>query len=383
MDSDVIGVYVHWPFCTRLCPYCDFNIYKDKPEMADELTRAILTDLQSWREASGVRALSSLHFGGGTPSLMQSNHMAAIIEKVQNLWSPRAAMEIALEANPGDISRKSLAGWSAAGIERLSIGVQSFDDKVLQFLGRNHDSVTARNALELAVEVMPRVSADMIYGWVGQTPSHWDSELETALAYGPGHISAYQLTIEEKTAFARAERRGDARAVDTDTSADLFELAGRTLEDAGFDRYEVSNFAKTTADQSRHNKLYWQGADYVGVGPGAHGRLTVGGQRIATVSALKPQDYFEQGASYTSPMTSRENMESAACAEEYLLMGLRITEGISLSRFHALSDLRLSTQAIDGLIEDGLLIQKGDRICSSNQGRLVLDAVSHALLSPD
>jgi oxygen-independent coproporphyrinogen-3 oxidase len=172
MDNDLIGVYVHWPFCTKLCPYCDFNIYKDKPELAADLTEAILKDLESWREASGPRSLASLHFGGGTPSLMQHRHMAAIIQKVQTLWTPQGNMEVALEANPGDISTESLASWKAVGIERLSIGVQSFDDEVLQFLGRNHDSETARRALELAVASMPFVSADMIYGWVGQASKH-------------------------------------------------------------------------------------------------------------------------------------------------------------------------------------------------------------------
>lgn len=380
MDNDLIGVYVHWPFCTRLCPYCDFNIYKNKPELAADLAAAILSDLESWREASGPRSLASLHFGGGTPSLMQSGHLKAITEKVQNLWAPRDDMEIALEANPGDVSKENMAGWKAAGIERLSIGVQSFDDNVLQFLGRNHDNVTARLALEMAVEFMPRVSADMIYGWVGQTPEHWQSELDMALSFGPRHISAYQLTIEEKTAFARAERRGEARAVDTELSADLFELAGRVLGNAGYDRYEVSNFAKTCADQSRHNKLYWQGEDYVGVGPGAHGRLTVKDQRMATVSTLKPRAYIDQGASYTSTLTRRENMTAAARAEEYLLMGLRVSEGISLSRFQALAGSELSRDVMNLLIADGLLIHNGDRLWASEQGRLVLDTVSHALL---
>jgi oxygen-independent coproporphyrinogen-3 oxidase len=359
-----------------LCPYCDFNIYKDKPELAADLTEAILKDLESWREASGPRSLASLHFGGGTPSLMQHRHMAAIIQKVQTLWTPQGNMEVALEANPGDISTESLASWKAVGIERLSIGVQSFDDEVLQFLGRNHDSETARRALELAVASMPFVSADMIYGWVGQASKHWQQELDTVLTFAPGHISAYQLTIEEKTAFAMAERRGQARAVDTDMSADLFELAGRVLGEAGYDRYEVSNFAKTRADQSRHNKLYWQGEDYVGVGPGAHGRLTVNTQRMATVSALKPRDYIDQGASYKSTLTAHENMESSARAEEYVLMGLRVSEGISLARFHTLAGFELSHEVMTPLVTDGLLIHKGDRLWASEQGRLVF----HALL---
>ncbi|RZV42193.1 MAG: radical SAM family heme chaperone HemW, partial [Acidimicrobiales bacterium] len=263
MDNELIGVYVHWPFCTRLCPYCDFNIYKNKPDLAFELTQAIVDDLRTWREASGSRTLASIHFGGGTPSLMSIDHLRAIIEEVQTLWDPNVDLEIALEANPDDISREKLSQWKSVGIERLSIGAQSFDDDVLKFLGRNHNSKSARRALEMAVDMIPRVSTDLIYGWLGQTTDHWRRELEQVLAIEPGHISTYQLTIEDKTAFARAEQRGDARVVDTDKSADLFDLVGNVLGEVGYDRYEVSNFAKTAKDQSRHNKLYWQGEDYV------------------------------------------------------------------------------------------------------------------------
>jgi len=380
MDNDLIGVYVHWPFCTRLCPYCDFNIYKDKPEMASDLMDAILADLISWREASGPRNLASIHFGGGTPSLMPPSHMEAIAEKSKSLWLPQSNLEIALEANPGDITHASLKAWRAAGIERLSIGIQSFDDEVLNFLGRNHDSATARKALEMAIEIMPRVSADLIYGWVGQSQTHWQGELTQVLSYEPGHISAYQLTIEEKTAFAKAERRGEARAVDGDTSADLFELVGEVLRGSDYDRYEVSNFAKTQNDQSRHNKLYWQGEDYVGVGPGAHGRLTVDGKRTATVTALKPADYIHGGASFGSPQTTRESMDSNARAEEYVLMGLRVSEGISINRYEELSGRVFDHDVFTALVEQGLLMIKGDRLMSSEKGRLVLDAISHELL---
>ncbi|NNC35969.1 MAG: radical SAM family heme chaperone HemW [Hyphomonadaceae bacterium] len=381
MDNELIGVYVHWPFCTRLCPYCDFNIYKNKPDLAFELTQAIVDDLRTWREASGSRTLASIHFGGGTPSLMSIDHLRAIIEEVQTLWDPNVDLEIALEANPDDISREKLSQWKSVGIERLSIGAQSFDDDVLKFLGRNHNSKSARRALEMAVDMIPRVSTDLIYGWLGQTTDHWRRELEQVLAIEPGHISTYQLTIEDKTAFARAEQRGDARVVDTDKSADLFDLVGNVLGEVGYDRYEVSNFAKTAKDQSRHNKLYWQGEDYVGVGPGAHGRLTGAGQRTATIATLKPQDYMEGGASFTSPVTTRELMSCEARAEEYVLMGLRISEGISLSKFRALSGCELPEEVVDQLVRDGLLMQNGDKLMATEQGRLVLDSVSHTLLN--
>ena len=381
MDNEKIGVYIHWPFCTRLCPYCDFNIYKDKPEMADALTAAILRDLETWRDASGPRSLASIHFGGGTPSLMKPDHMRDLIDKVQSLWTPEDNLEIALEANPGDISEGTLKAWFNVGVERLSIGVQSFDDGPLAFLGRNHDAQSGRIALKLAIDIMPRVSADLIYGWVGQTKAHWHAELETAIGFTPGHISTYQLTIEEKTAFAQAENRGSARAVGEEMSADLFDLTGAVLGKAGYDRYEVSNFAKSEPDQSRHNKLYWQGADYVGVGPGAHGRLTDKGGRIATISALKPIEYIAQGASINSQLTSRESMSKQAHAEEYVLMGLRIREGISLKRYACLAGKNMPEDVITVLVDSGLLLREDDRLMATDQGRLLLDTISHQLLS--
>ena len=381
MDNERIGVYVHWPFCARLCPYCDFNIYKDKTDLAVDLTESILRDLETWREASGERSLISLHFGGGTPSLMPVSHLQEIIDKVLALWTPRSDIEIALEANPNDISKELLEGWRSVGIERLSIGVQSFDDEVLKFLGRNHDGATSRKALELAIDHMPRVSADLIYGWVGQTSEHWKAELAQAISFKTGHISAYQLTIEEKTAFAQAERRGEARAVDSDTSADLFEIVGEMLRAEGYARYEVSNFAKSQNDQSRHNRLYWQGDDYVGVGPGAHGRLTVDDQRFATVSALKPAAYITDGASFNAARSSRDHMSREDWAAEYLLMGMRVSEGISLQRFEKLSGKELDKEIVMPLVEQGLLTRTDDRLWASEQGRLVLDTICHQLLS--
>ena len=381
MDNERIGVYVHWPFCARLCPYCDFNIYKDKPDLAVDLTEAILRDLETWREASGERSLVSLHFGGGTPSLMPVSHLQEIIDKVQTLWTPRSDIEIALEANPSDITKELLEGWRSVGIERLSVGVQSFDDEVLKFLGRNHDGATSRKALELAVDHMPRVSADLIYGWVGQTLEHWNGELAQAISFKTGHISAYQLTIEEKTAFAQAERRGEARAVDSDTSADLFEIVGETLRAKGYARYEVSNFAKSQNDQSRHNRLYWQGDDYVGVGPGAHGRLTIDDQRFATVSALKPSAYITDGASFNAARSYQDHMSREDWAAEYLLMGMRVSEGISLQRFQELSGKELDKEIMIPLVDQGLLTRTGDRLKASEQGRLVLDTICHQLLS--
>jgi oxygen-independent coproporphyrinogen-3 oxidase len=383
MDRQKIGVYVHWPYCARICPYCDFNIYKNDPDVADRLTEAIVRDLQAWRQMSVARDMVSIHFGGGTPSLMRPADLEKIIGEAQTLWSPECDLEIAMEANPNDITKERLGDWRAVGIERLSIGVQSFDDDVLKFLGRDHDGKSSQKALELAVQHMPRVSADFIYGWAGQTKSHWWGELAAALETAVGHISAYQLTIEEKTAFAKAERRGNRKAVDADTSADLFELVGSVLQAAGYDRYEVSNFAKSNADQSRHNLLYWQGEDYVGVGPGAHGRLTINGTRTATIATLKPNAYIDDVQKTGNGISKREALSKAAWAEEYLLMGLRIGDGICLYEYRNIADKDLNYRVCEQMIDDGLLVKKNGRLYTTDQGRMLLDSISHALLIAD
>jgi len=380
VNPDEIGVYVHWPFCTRICPYCDFNVYKNKAALGDQLTSAIVNDLSKWRKASGPRKLVSLHFGGGTPSLMSKAQLEDVIKQTKAQWTSGANLEIALEANPGDISEQKFEMWRSVGIERLSIGIQSFDDDVLTFLGRNHDAQTARTALKLAIENMPRVSADIIYGWVGQTKDHLQQELQTALEFGVGHLSAYQLTIEEKTAFAKSEKRGEARAVDVETSANLFELVSAELNNAGFARYEISNFARSPKDRSAHNMIYWNGGDYVGVGPGAHGRLTTGGIRLATLAEKQPRTYIEANAQEVGLIPGTE-MNAQDWAEEYVLMGLRIRSGISLARYKEIAATSLDKTIYLPLVKDGLLGLENDRLYATDKGRLVLDAISHELLS--
>jgi len=378
---DKVGLYIHWPYCARICPYCDFNIYKNKPAKEDDLTAAILEDMKHWRAQSGARHLASIHFGGGTPSLLSADNMQLIIDLARDLWQPPAGLEIGLEANPNDITSARLQAWRAAGIERLSIGVQSFDDSVLKFLGRDHDGAQGLEAVSTAVQIMPRVSADLIYGWAGQSLSHWRGDLSAALAAGATHISAYQLTIEKRTAFARAEARGQARAVSDDTSADLYELGRELLERAGFDQYEVSNFAKTNAARSRHNLLYWQGADYIGIGPGAHGRLTYENKRLATIASLKPDDYITRVKSTGNGITTTEILTPESRAQEYLLMGLRITEGINLGRYEQMCGRPVNPKAAAQYIAAGLLQRNGEHLAATQAGRLVLDSLSHELLS--
>ena len=375
-----ISLYVHWPYCARICPYCDFNIYKNKPDNQDALVEAILADMRYWQEWSGERRLTSIHFGGGTPSLISQKNLTAIIDLAKNLWTPMSQIEIGLEANPNDISIESIAAWKRAGIERLSIGVQSFDTDVLKFLGRDHDGAGSLSALEIAVAQNLRVSADLIYGWAGQDLKAWETDLQTAINAGVSHISAYQLTIEKRTAFARAQRRGQYKAVGEDQSADLYDLGLDILGRAGFTQYEISNYAKTKTAQSRHNLCYWTGADYVGVGPGAHGRLTLDGVRTATICTLKPQSYIDHVQEHSHGMTTQEILNPQDWGQEYLLMGMRVPQGISLARFTEISGQVLDAACIKNYADMNLLCHQDGHISATPAGRLVLDHLSHELL---
>ena len=373
---DKLAVYIHWPYCARICPYCDFNVYKRRED--DALLPAILTDLAHWREMSGPREVTSIHFGGGTPSLMTSAQVGAVIDEVTTLWG-LGDIEIALEANPHEMNAKDWRGYRAAGLNRLSLGVQSFHDEALKFLGRDHDGKTARTALDLALEIFPSVSADLIFGWTGQTQADLSADLLTLLDSGVPHISTYQLTIEDGTAFAKAESRGQIRAVNSDLSADLYDKVRDTLTASDFDHYEVSNFAKP-GHCSRHNLAYWQGLDYVGVGPGAHGRITHDGIRQATIAHKAPGAYAKTVTQTESGIDSLETLSGPDWAAEYLLMGLRIEDGISLKRYAELAGSNLASAEITHLIQDGLLLRKNDSLSATAEGRLVLNAVTERLL---
>lgn len=382
------GLYIHWPYCARLCPYCDFNIYKNKPEQEAALVVAIIKDIKYWGRRTKGRTLSSIHFGGGTPSLLSADHMTQIIQTAKNAWDSSAQIEIGLEANPNTITQTSLQNWRAAGVERLSIGVQSFNDDALTLLGRDHNGAQAKAALIMAADIMPRVSCDLIYGWrngdYGQSVAMWTQDLSQALETGIGHISAYQLTIEQATAFGRAALRGIDKAVGADSSADLYE-AGRDLLGAkGFVQYEVSNFAKDgQIDQrSRHNLIYWRGGEYVGVGPGAHGRVWEGDiplRRVATICANTPQDYREAVGKTETGTITREIMSNEAYAEEYVLMGLRIDEGIDLARFSQIGGT-FNQDLLEDYQQAGLISLRDNRLIATSQGRMVLDHICQNLL---
>jgi len=310
---------------------------------------------------------------------MTADEIKVAIDSITQLWGLGETVEIAIEANPYDADVSKWKGYRAAGINRLSLGVQSFHDPALKLLGRDHDAAEAKEALKLAVDIFPSVSLDIIFGWAGQTEDLLNADLNIALVSGAQHISAYQLTIEEGTAFAKAEARGDIKAVDSDKSANFYELAREHLIAEGFDHYEVSNFAKS-GHRSHHNLAYWRGQDYVGVGPGAHGRLTVAGKRYATIADMRPQDYQERVEASGLGIAEKETLSPTAWAEEYLLMGLRIEEGISLKRFEEISGEDLQNKVIEELVQNNLLAQKGEILKATTQGRLFLNTVTEKLL---
>lgn len=376
-----LAVYLHWPYCARICPYCDFNVHLDKrADEGDRLVAAMVTDLAHWRDWTGRRKISSIHFGGGTPSLLSREQLNTLLKAIRSLWGEGAGEglgEIALEANPNDVTPERVKSWVEAGLTRLSLGVQSFDDRVLKTLGRDHDGASARRSLEMAVGAFQSVSADLIFGVQGEAENRLRRDLDTMLDLSVPHLSTYQLTIEPGTAFAKAEARGAQRAVGENQSAQDFELIRETLVAAGYRHYEVSNFAKP-GQKSAHNLAYWRGRDYVGVGPGAHGRLSTRDGRVATETALRPADYITAVDSQDTAITVRETLGPDEAAQEYVMMGLRIDEGLSLSRLAA---LRAEPLLIDpALIDDGLLRVEGDRLAVTDQGRMVLDALTRALL---
>lgn len=374
-----LGVYVHWPYCARICPYCDFNVVRDRGRMDEQaaLADAIVADLEAQRALTGERDLLSIFFGGGTPSLMDPAQVARVIDTARRLWSPVPDLEISLEANPTDAEADRFAALADAGVQRLSLGIQALDDASLKTLGRNHDAGAARRAIAAATRAFPRLSIDLIYARPGQTDAAWRAELAEAIALGPEHVSPYQLTIEAGTAFDRAVGRGALVTPDEDLAATLFETTQEILEAAGFDAYEVSNHAKGEAARSRHNLVYWRGVDYVGVGPGAHGRLALPEGRAATLAHRAIKDYIA-GVAETGVGFAREILSPEEAAEERLVLGLRIDHGVGFDEMAPLG-LTPDLSKVRDLVEGGLLADDRSRLRATRAGRLVLDRLTGAL----
>ena len=371
-----VGVYVHWPYCARICPYCDFNVVRDRgrDEAQAALLRAIVADLRAQAAQLSSRRLASIFFGGGTPSLMDPAWVGEIIAAARGLFDPTDDLEVTLEANPTDAEAGRFAAFAAAGVGRLSLGVQALDDAALAFLGRNHDAAAATRAAAVAARAFPRLSIDLIYALPGQSPADWRAALTEALALGPEHVSAYQLTLEAGTAFDRAVQRGLWAPPEADDAGALFETTDDVLGAAGFEAYEVSNHARGAAARSRHNLIYWRGGDYLGVGPGAHGRLTTPeGARWSTLTPARIADYVTRVENDGCGVAERERLSASQAALERLLMGLRTVEGVALVELAA---LELGPATIEGLARSGLLETDGRRIVATRRGRAVLDRIT-------
>jgi len=375
-----LALYVHWPYCARICPYCDFNVVRDRGRVEEQaaLVEAILADMAAQAALTGPRRLASIFFGGGTPSLMAPEAVAAVIDRARTLFPPRGAIEITLEANPTDAEAARFAALAGAGVNRLSMGVQALDDAALAFLGRNHSADEARRAVAVAARAFPRLSIDLIYARPDQTVAGWRAELAGAIDMGFEHVSPYQLTIEPTTAFGRAVARGAWTPPDEDRSAALYETTQAVLEAAGFDAYEVSNHALGTAARSAHNLHVWRGGDYLGLGPGAHGRLTLQGARTATV-AHRGIGAYVAGVAAGTPWSERETQSARDAGEEKVLLGLRTVEGVALDDL-AILGRTADAEPLAGLIADGFLAVEADRLRATAAGRPVLDGVLRALL---
>ena len=373
------GVYVHWPFCAAKCPYCDFNSHVRREIDQDRWRAALVRALETEAAQIPARAVDTVFFGGGTPSLMPPETVAAVIETIERLWGMNSNAEITLEANPTSVEAGRFRDYGDAGVNRVSMGVQALNDKDLKALGRMHSVAEARAAFDIARSVFDRVSFDLIYARMGQTVAAWRDELRVALDMAVDHLSLYQLTIEAGTRFADLYRLGKLVTPNDDSAAAMYDVTQEVCEAAGMPAYEVSNHAAPGAE-SRHNLIYWRYGDYVGVGPGAHGRLTLGDRRVATETLLVPEAWLDAADRDGTGSAAETVIAPEDQATEYLLMCLRLREGADLARFEALGGAPLNPNRIADLVAEGLLVQDGTRLIATARGRIVLNAVLSALL---
>ena len=377
------GIYIHWPFCRSKCPYCDFNSHVRERIDHARWRSALLGELEHYARDTEGRTVTSIFFGGGTPSLMEPETVAALIARARDLWPAADDVEITLEANPTSAEIDKFRAFRAAGVNRVSLGVQSLVANDLAFLGRQHDAAQALAAVQMAAQTFDRFSFDLIYARPKQTLEQWRQELDRALAFAAGHISLYQLTIEPGTQFEQAVARGDFRVLDEERAAELYEATVERLGAAGLADYEISNFARP-GEESRHNLTYWRYGDYVGIGPGAHGRLTLGGDKLATRQHRAPEAWLDLVERDGHATRQRELVPRAERLTEMLMMGLRLKEGVPLARVEDESALPFA-QAIDQtrlkrLIDGGFITLSDDRLVASASGRQRLDAVLAALI---
>ncbi|MDO6729813.1 radical SAM family heme chaperone HemW [Marinovum sp. 2_MG-2023] len=372
------GLYLHWPFCEAKCPYCDFNSHVTRRIDHEAWTAAYLTEIDRVAAETPDRILRSVYFGGGTPSLMQVSTVGAILERIAARWTLANDVEITLEANPSSVEAARFAGFRDAGVNRVSLGVQALNDPDLKRLGRLHDLGQAEAAIEIAQTTFDRMSFDLIYARQDQSIDDWRAELQRALDMGASHLSLYQLTIEDGTAFGDRFRAGKLRGLpQDDIAADMYEVTQEMCSAAGLPAYEVSNHARS-GQESRHNLIYWRGGDYAGIGPGAHGRLTLQGQRWATEARRNPGAWLN--AVKENDAEQRDPLSLQDIGLEYLMMGLRTIEPLDLDRLERRTGLSIPSERLESLVSLGVLTHHDRQIAVTAAGRPVLNAVIGELI---
>ncbi|HKS86251.1 MAG TPA: radical SAM family heme chaperone HemW [Pseudolabrys sp.] len=370
------GVYVHWPFCLSKCPYCDFNSHVRHGGIDEaRFLRAYQAEIAATADRVPDRTVSSIFFGGGTPSLMQPSSVQAILDCIGKHWSVSSDVEVTLEANPTSVEATRFRGYRTAGVNRVSLGVQALDDAVLKELGRLHTAREALEAVAVARSIFARYSFDLIYARPRQEPKAWAAELKRAIAEAAEHLSLYQLTIEAGTPFFDLHKAGKLVVPDDDHARDLYDLTQKICDESGLPAYEISNHARPGAE-CRHNLVYWRGHDYAGVGPGAHGRLTIEGRRVATETDRRPEAWLMRVEANGSGISVNEALTRDEVADEYLLMGLRLAEGIDPARYNAIAGRTLDPRRISILREEGAVETTSDgRLRVTQSGFPILDAV--------
>ncbi len=373
------GVYIHWPFCASKCPYCDFNSHVSTAIDENDWRDAYLKEINRTAQLTGPRSVRSVFIGGGTPSLMSPSLVETLLEKIASLWQLESNCEITIEANPTSVEAEKMRGFEAAGINRISMGIQSLNDRDLKRLGRLHTVKEALEAFDLAQKIFERTSFDLIYARQNQTVYDWEVELKQALSIGLDHMSLYQLTIENGTAFGDRYAAGTLNGLpNQDLAADLFEITRELCDGNGLSAYEVSNHARP-GHECRHNLVYWNYGDYAGIGPGAHGRLTVGQSRYSIETYKKPSKWLSEvqsgkGESFVARLSQEEQ------GTEMLLMGMRLSDGISIKRFETIFSKTPSRTALTDLTSQGLIELTSDRIQATESGTLLLNYVVQQLL---
>jgi putative oxygen-independent coproporphyrinogen III oxidase len=381
-DGAGFGVYVHWPFCASKCPYCDFNSHVRAGGIDEaRFLAAYQREMQHWAELAAGRRVTSIFFGGGTPSLMSASTVAAILDAVAGAWSVAADAEITLEANPSSVEAARFRGYRVAGVNRVSLGVQSLDDAELRKLGRLHTAKEALAAMDIAARTFARFSFDMIYARPGQTIEAWRAELVRALALSPRHLSLYQLTIEAGTPYAALHVAGKLQVPEGELAQALYEVTQEMTAAAGLPAYEVSNHA-APGEESRHNLTYWRYGEYAGVGPGAHGRVLTDAGRLATATERQPERWAERVEAEGHGIAERTMLGASEQMDEALIMGLRLSEGLDLDRLQRIGSMRPRPAEIARLVALGLIEADGHRrLRATPRGRIVLNEVVLRLAS--